>query len=173
MHRVCLCIKDICADLFHYFKLITLEQPHNWLFLFSGCQEPEGQRGKSTEWGGGTERESPQTWSVPLNIKGILLFTPREAFLEGNCKSFWFPIKENILKEPRLCGAYSSCHRAKGRVTPRTEDCSHSHSHLQKILNLPLTRHVGGEPIRAKWEHADSTEIISQPVILPNMSFRF
>lgn len=128
MHRVCLCIKDICADLFHYFKLTTLEQPHNWLFLFSGCQEPEGQRGKSTEWGGGTERESPQTWSVTLNINGILLFTPREAFLEGNCKSFWFPMKENILKEPCLCGAYSSCHRAKGRETPGTEDCSHSHS---------------------------------------------
>lgn len=143
MHRVCLCIKDICADLFHYFKLTTLEQPHNWLFLFSGCQEPEGQRGKSTEWGGGTEREreSPQTWSVTLNINGILLFTPREAFLEGNCKSFWFPMEETILKEPCLCGAYSSCHRAKGRVTPETtrQACGRR-THTSKVRTCRLYR---------------------------------
>lgn len=98
MHRVCLCIKDICADLFHYFKLTTLEQPHNWLFLFSGCQEPEGQRGKSTEWGGGTEREreSPQTWSVTLNINGILLFTPREV--KRKLQKFLIPYEREYFK---------------------------------------------------------------------------
>lgn len=107
MHRVCLCIKDICADLFHYFKLTTLEQPHNWLFLFSGCQEPEGQRGKSTEWGGGTERErereSPQTWSVTLNINGKdtidggPFYTPR-GLPRGKLQKFLIPYEREYFK---------------------------------------------------------------------------
>lgn len=87
------------------------------------------------------ERESPQTWSVTLNINGILLFTPREAFLEGNCKSFWFPMKENILKEPCLCGAYSSCHRAKGRVTPgTTRQACGRRTHTSKVRTCRLYR---------------------------------
>lgn len=84
-------------------------------------------RGESQQNGVAVQRERESS-DLVWTLNGILIFTPREAFLEGNCKSFWFPMKENILKELCLCGAYSSCHRAKGRETPRTQDCSHSRS---------------------------------------------
>lgn len=101
MHRVCLCIKDICADLFHYFKLTTLEQPHNWLFLFSGCQEPEGQRGKSTEWGGGTESERERESSdLVCDLKHQWyppFYTPR-GLPRGKLQKFLIPYEREYFK---------------------------------------------------------------------------